>query len=134
MSTISELEFRAEAIEFLDGHASRRGEAKEFVWGEGSDNVSILEEKTAEQEAAEMRAAKEWKATEFDAGFGWITGPEEYGGRALPTAYERAYREIASRYALGELQIHGWYYEIHTGRVDAYNSSTGEFELWPDPV
>jgi len=100
MSTISELEFRAEAIEFLDGHASRRGEAKEFVWGEGSDNVSILEEKTAEQEAAEMRAAKEWKATEFDAGFGWITGPEEYGGRALPTAYERAYREIASRYAL----------------------------------
>ena len=99
-STISELEFRAEAIEFLDGHASRKGEAKEFVWGEGSDNVSILEEKTAEQEAAEMRAAKEWKATEFDAGFGWISGPEEYGGRALPTSYDRAYREIASQYAL----------------------------------
>ena len=73
---------------------------EKFVWGEGSDNVSILEEKSAEQEAAELRAAKEWKATEFDAGFGWITGPEEYGGRALPTAYERAYREVASQYAL----------------------------------
>jgi alkylation response protein AidB-like acyl-CoA dehydrogenase len=100
MSTITEQEFRAEATTFLDAHASRRGEAKEFVWGEGSDNVSILEEKSAEQEAAELRAAKEWKATEFDAGFGWITGPEEYGGRALPTAYERAYRDVASQYAL----------------------------------
>ena len=96
MSTISELEFRAEAVEFLDAHASRRGEAKEFVWGEGSDNVSILEEKTAEQEAAEMAAAKAWKATEFDAGFGWITGPEEYGGRALPSAYDRTYRELSA--------------------------------------
>ena len=107
MSTISELEFRAEALEFLDAHASRRGAAKEFVWGEGSDNVSILEEKTAEQEAAELAAAKAWKATEFDAGFGWITGPEEYGGRALPAAYDRTYRELASHYALASTQAFG---------------------------
>jgi len=100
MSEITELEFRAAAVEFLDGHASRRGEAKEFVWGEGSDNVSILEEKTAEQEATELEAAKGWKATEFDAGFGWITGPEEYGGRALPASYDRTYRELAGHYAL----------------------------------
>jgi alkylation response protein AidB-like acyl-CoA dehydrogenase len=100
MSTVTEQDFRAEAAAFLDAHATRRGEAKEFVWGQGSDNVSILEEKSAEQEAAELRAAKEWKATEFDAGFGWITGPEEYGGRALPASYDRAYRELASHYAL----------------------------------
>jgi len=25
----------------------------------------------------------------FDAGFAWITGPEEYGGRALPAPYQR---------------------------------------------
>jgi len=60
MSTITEQDFRAEATSFLDAHAARRGEAKEFVWGEGSDNVSILEEKSAEQETAELRAAKEW--------------------------------------------------------------------------
>ena len=100
MSTITEQDFRDEAAAFLDAHATRRGAAKEFVWGEGSDNVSILEEKSAEQEAAEMRAAKEWKAVEFDAGFGWISGPEEYGGRALPAAYDRAYRELASQYAV----------------------------------
>ena len=97
--TISEADFRAEARDFLDEHAERRVEEK-FVWGEGSDKVSILEEKTAEQEAAELAAAKGWKATEFDAGFGWITGPEEYGGRALPGAYDRAYREVLSGYSI----------------------------------
>jgi alkylation response protein AidB-like acyl-CoA dehydrogenase len=97
--TISELDFRAEARDFLEAHAERRVEEK-FEWGKGSDKVSILEEKTAEQEAAELAAAKGWKATEFDAGFGWITGPEEYGGRALSGAYERAYREVLGRYSI----------------------------------
>ena len=97
--TISEADFRAEAGEFLEANAPRRVEEK-FEWGKGSDKVSILEEKTAEQEAADLAAAKGWKATEFDAGFGWITGPEEYGGRALPPAFDRAYRDIVSGYAI----------------------------------
>ena len=90
--------FRAEAREFLDANLERRGE-EAFVWGEGSDRVGVLEEKSAEQEARELAAAKAWKAKEFDAGFGWITGPTEYGGAALDREYERAYREIVSRYA-----------------------------------
>src|SRR5829696_10231453 len=99
MTAITEPEFRAEAEAFLGEHTERRTEEK-FVWGEGSDNVSILEEKTEEQEAAEVAAAKEWKALEFDAGFGWISGPEEYGGRALDAAYQRAYGEVQSNYAI----------------------------------
>jgi alkylation response protein AidB-like acyl-CoA dehydrogenase len=99
MTIISEPDFRTEAEAFLDANAERRVEEK-FVWGQGPDKVSILEEKTPEQEAAELRAAKGWKAREFDAGFGWITGPEEYGGRGLSAAYERVYREIASQYAV----------------------------------
>jgi len=91
-------EFRADAQAFLDAHATRRGETK-FVWGEGSDRVGILDEKTPEQERAEVATAKEWKATEFDAGFGWITGPEEYGGRALSRDHDRTYRELAADYA-----------------------------------
>jgi carbonic anhydrase len=31
------------------------------------------------------------------------------------------------------LTIHGWYYEIHTGRIEAYNPLTGSFEDWPPP-
>ena len=99
MPVISEAEFRAEAKAFLDANAERRIEEK-FVWGEGSDRVGLLEEKSPEEEAAEVTAAQAWKAKEFDAGFGWISGPEEYGGRALPSSYERAYRATAAEYAI----------------------------------
>ncbi len=90
-------QFSDEAKAFLDGNAEARGEEK-FVWGEGDDSVGVLDEKTEEEEAAELVDAKAWKAKEFDAGFGWITGPEEYGGRALTADYERRYREISSGY------------------------------------
>jgi len=103
---ISETEFRAEAKAFLDDHAEPRAEEK-FEWGKGSDRVGLLDEKTAEQEAAEIAAAKGWKATEYDAGFGWISGPEEYGGRALPNSHDRAYRELAAGYAIPSQTIFG---------------------------
>jgi alkylation response protein AidB-like acyl-CoA dehydrogenase len=97
--TISTEQFTAEARSFLDAHAEARVE-ESFEWGKGSDKVGILEEKSPDEEAAEVRAAKSWKATEFDAGFGWISGPAEYGGRALPPPYERTYRELAAGYAI----------------------------------
>jgi alkylation response protein AidB-like acyl-CoA dehydrogenase len=103
---ISESQFRAEAKSFLDDHAEARAEEK-FEWGKGSDRVGLLDEKTPEQEAAEIAAAKAWKAVEYDAGFGWISGPEEYGGRGLPSDYERAYRELAARYAIPSQTIFG---------------------------
>jgi alkylation response protein AidB-like acyl-CoA dehydrogenase len=106
MTTISESGFRAEAKAFLDANAEPRVEEK-FEWGKGSDRVGLLEEKSPEQEAAEIAAAKEWKTKEFDAGFGWITGPEEYGGRALPAPFERAYREVAARYSFPSQTIFG---------------------------
>jgi acyl-CoA dehydrogenase len=97
--TISTADFTAEARAFLEAHADQRIE-ESFEWGEGSDAVGILEEKSPAEEAAEVTAAKRWKAVEFDAGFGWITGPEAYGGRALPAPYERAYREVAAAYSI----------------------------------
>ena len=103
---ISETEFRADAQAFLDDHAERRFEEK-FEWGRGSDRVGLLEEKTPTQEREDLRVAQAWKADEFDAGFGWITGPEEYGGRALPSSYERTYREVASGYAIPPQTIFG---------------------------
>ncbi len=99
MAMITEEAFRAEARAFLDAHAERRVEEK-FEWGKGSDRVGLLDEKTPAQEAAEVATAKQWKGSEFDAGFGWITGPEEFGGRALSATHERAYRSVASQYAI----------------------------------
>jgi alkylation response protein AidB-like acyl-CoA dehydrogenase len=92
-------DFTGRATDFLDTNAERRSEQK-FVWGEGSDSVSMLDEKTPEQEQAEVAEGKAWKQKEFDAGFGWISGPTEYGGQGLPNAYDRAYRELAGQYAI----------------------------------
>ena len=41
---------------------------------------------------------------------------------------------VEERFKAGTLGIHGWFYEIHTGSVDAYNPATGKFEPWPDPA
>src|SRR5262249_21896324 len=98
MGAISLDDFVTEATAFLDANAEPRSEQK-FVWGEGPARVGILDEKTEEEEAEELRAAKEWKANEFDAGFGWITGPEEYGGRALDASYQRAYNDAQAGYS-----------------------------------
>ena len=92
-------DFRAEAKAFLDANAELRQEQK-FAWGEGSDAVGILEEKSAEEELEQLRAAKEWRAKAFDAGFAWISGPTEYGGRGAPATHERAYKELEARYAV----------------------------------
>jgi alkylation response protein AidB-like acyl-CoA dehydrogenase len=98
MTTISLDEFSADARSFLDAHAPRKAPRREERYGEGSDHVSLFEEKTKEEEQAEVAAAKEWRAALFDAGFAWITGPEEYGGRALPATYERAYSAVEAQY------------------------------------
>ena len=72
-------EFRDEVTAFLDANAERKPETRadqKFVWGEGDDDVAVLEEKTREVEIAELVEAKVWKAKRYDAGFGWITGSE----------------------------------------------------------
>jgi len=98
--------FVADARAFLHANATERSEEK-FVWGEGSDQVGLLDEKTPDEEAAELRAAKEWKAAEFDAGFGWITGPTTYGGRDLPVEFERAYDAARRGYEIPTQQPFG---------------------------
>jgi alkylation response protein AidB-like acyl-CoA dehydrogenase len=90
-------EFRAEATDFLEANAKRRAEVTE-VWGQGSDEVAILPERTPEEDAAILAAAKEWRAKVFDAGFGWISGPETYGGRGLPREYERIWQSLENDY------------------------------------
>ena len=96
---ISEERFREEALAFLEANAERRQTSRGFEWGKGSDRVGLLDEKTEEQELAEVAEAKEWKAKEFDAGFAWITGPSAYGGRELPKTHERAYQTLKAQFA-----------------------------------
>jgi alkylation response protein AidB-like acyl-CoA dehydrogenase len=86
-------EFRADAEHFLSGRLPRR-EQERTGWGQGSDKVGLLDEKSREEEMAGVEAAKAWRQEVYDAGFSWITGPTEYGGRGLTGAHDRAYREV----------------------------------------
>jgi alkylation response protein AidB-like acyl-CoA dehydrogenase len=90
-------DFRAEATAFLDANAEPKGEVR-LVWGEGSDHVALFAEHTPEEEAAHVRRAKDWRAKIYDAGFGWISGPEQYGGRGLSRGYERVWQSLEAGY------------------------------------
>ena len=92
MADITIEEFEKEARAFLEANAEKRPVEKAFVWGEGSDN--FYREKDREQEAQNAEEAKKWRQKKFDAGFGWITGPKEYGGRELPPSYDRLYSQM----------------------------------------
>ncbi len=99
-------QFAREVRAFLDAHAERRPEER-FVWGEGSDAVGLLPERTPEEEVAELETARTWARAVFDAGFGWITGPARYGGRDLPAEYRRIYYSVASKYRTPSLSVFG---------------------------
>ncbi|HUO47267.1 MAG TPA: acyl-CoA dehydrogenase family protein, partial [Acidimicrobiales bacterium] len=94
---ISEADLEREALAFLEANASPRVEVTQ-AWGEGSDEVSVLPERTAEEERAELVAARAWAQQRFDAGLGWLTGPESLGGRGLPRAYQRLYDGLEARF------------------------------------
>lgn len=96
MSDITIEQFEQQARDFLEANAEKRPVEKAFVWGEGSDN--FYREKDRDQEAQNAEEAKQWRQKKFDAGFGWITGPKEYGGRELAATYDRLYSQMESTY------------------------------------
>ncbi len=93
-------QFQADALAFLEANASRKEAEKKFVWGEGTDKVAMFEEKDRRAEKLDVAAACAWRRKKFDAGFGYIFGPEQYGGRGLPVAYSRAYDALESKYEI----------------------------------
>jgi len=98
MADITLEQFEGEAQAFLEANAPRREEEKAFVWGEGSDKVSLFDERDRGHELELLKKAQAWRAEKFDAGYGWITGPSAYGGRELPHAYQRAWDRLESQY------------------------------------
>ncbi len=103
---ISEEAFEREALDFLQSNAEPRVEITR-QWGEGSDKVSLFPERTPEEDQADLEAAKSWSMRRFDAGFGWITGPEQYGGRNLPRSYQRIYDHLESGFNIPSQAVFG---------------------------
>ncbi|HTC81005.1 MAG TPA: acyl-CoA dehydrogenase family protein, partial [Acidimicrobiia bacterium] len=93
-------EFTAAAEAFLAARwpLKQDGGPRPFVWGEGSDEMKVFQEPDPAAEADELAAVRAWRRAVFDAGYGWITGPPELGGRGLPREYERAFESLSRRY------------------------------------
>ncbi len=105
MSRVELNEFTQRATKFLDANLPRKEAARAFVWGEGSDNMSMFEEKSREAEQEMVETAKAWRTKKFDAGFGWITGPTQFGGAGLTAAHERAYAAVEANYKVPSQSI-----------------------------
>ena len=43
----------------------------------------------------------------------------------------QSHPSVRAAQARGELQVHGWVYDIASGRVEAYDPETGAFEMFP---
>jgi acyl-CoA dehydrogenase len=93
-------QFQADALAFLEANAPRKEAEKKFVWGEGADKVAMFEEKDRQSEKLDVAEACAWRRKKFDAGFGYVFGSEQYGGRGLPVAYSRAYDALEAKYEI----------------------------------
>ena len=93
-------QFQADALAFLEANAPRKEAEKKFVWGEGADKVAMFEEKDRQSEKLDVAEACAWRRKKFEAGFGYVFGSEQYGGRGLPVAYSRAYDALEAKYEI----------------------------------
>src|SRR5262245_30546114 len=91
-------EYLQQARSWLEAHAERILPREQARWGEGSDRVSLFRDTTEEEERAQLEAARAWQQVKFDAGFGAITWPEEYGGAGLRPEYEREFRKLEAEF------------------------------------
>jgi acyl-CoA dehydrogenase len=103
-------DFAREVRAFLDSRASRAEERVRFRWGEGDDSVAYFSADPPDVQERKLRAAKDWQRTRYENGFGWISGPNEYGGRGLTPVHDMLYDAIESEYEVpdtGTLSVVG---------------------------
>jgi alkylation response protein AidB-like acyl-CoA dehydrogenase len=101
-TTEDEREFACSAVDFLVSHRDRAA-AQHITFGRGPERLTLFHETSGEEERAEANAALQWQQRRWDAGFGWITGPTEFGGRGLSGEYDRLYRQIESAFDIPDM-------------------------------
>jgi alkylation response protein AidB-like acyl-CoA dehydrogenase len=88
-------QFTGRVLAFLEQHAPRRNAEQASPGLDFLDRpVSLFSSRAIELDT--IKRAKAWRATKYDAGFGWLSGPTEYGGGGLPAPFEAAYDQLES--------------------------------------
>lgn len=95
--TTSPQAFTESAHRFLSAHAEPVS-TETSTWGVGSDRVSYFAAGSAEEEHEAVQAARKWQGLRYDHGWGWITGPAEYGGLGLSARYQLLYQRAEAAY------------------------------------
>ncbi|MFF5007828.1 acyl-CoA dehydrogenase family protein [Streptomyces phaeochromogenes] len=95
-------DFAAEVRRFLDAHVAKAPDRTAFTWGEGDDTMAYFSSLPPEEEREHVQRAREWQQIRHENGFGWITGPPEYGGRGLTPVHDLLYDAIESEYDVAD--------------------------------
>ena len=102
--------FVAEATAFLEANAERRQAAESFAWGRGPE-VRLMG-KDDDDPRALIALARAWRAKVFDAGFGWLGGPKEYGGGGRHHDLDGIYRSLESEFDVPDQSAWGVAWEM----------------------
>ncbi len=102
--------FIAEATAFLEANAERRQATESFTWGKGPE-VRLMG-KDDEDPRALIAQARSWRAKVFDAGFGWLGGPREYGGGGRHHDLDGIYRSLESEFDVPDQSAWGVAWEM----------------------
>ena len=90
--------FLERAAGWLEATAHRRPRGSQVRWGEGTDRVALFRDSTADDERAHVEAARAWQRTKFDAGYGAISWPVQYGGAGFTAGHEVAFRHLEAEF------------------------------------
>ena len=91
--------FRTRARDWLGANAELRLPA-DRAWGTGSDNVAVFHDLPADEERALIGRLAAWQRRKYEAGFGAITWPADFGGAALGPEFEDAFAEEEAAFAV----------------------------------
>jgi alkylation response protein AidB-like acyl-CoA dehydrogenase len=75
------------------------GQCPPAEYDHSADDVAVFHSLPAAAERALISEAGEWQRRKFDAGYGAIAWPEEFGGAGLTAAHARAFLKAEARYA-----------------------------------
>ncbi|WP_329599739.1 acyl-CoA dehydrogenase family protein [Streptomyces pseudovenezuelae] len=98
-------DFAAEARRFLDAHVAKAPDRTAFTWGEGDDSMAYFSSLPPEEEHEHVERARAWQRIRHENGFGWITGPVEYGGRGLTPVHDLLYDAVESEYDVADTGV-----------------------------
>ncbi len=91
--------FREEARAWLAANARPRVAAG-GAWGTGSDSVAVFHDLEPNAERELIERLTRWQRRKFDAGFGAISWPVEFGGAGLDPTFEEAFAAEEEHYDL----------------------------------